>query len=73
MGSVLPGKNCDRNDIWVATSSMLGLTLMSLFQHLVISVSSTGGQPWMKDVDLTQTRNEKRIELYTASICWRDK
>ena len=45
MGSLLPGKNWARRDIWDTTSSMLGRTLIALSQHFVISVSTTGGQP----------------------------
>ena len=45
MGSLLPGKNWARRDIWDTTSSMLGRTLIALSQHFVIRVSTTGGQP----------------------------
>ena len=45
IGSLLPGKNWARRDIWDTTSSMLGRTLIALSQHFVISVSTTGGHP----------------------------
>ena len=45
MGSLLPGKNWARRDIWDTTSSMLGRTLIALSQHFVIRVSTTGGHP----------------------------